>query len=92
MSLETKIEPRSGCTGDLGGIHFFTKVPGEVVISVGWSGGTALIPTLWRFRLGICDFKGLVNPQAGVCVCVCVCPSVRVHTWSRVSVPGAPWV
>lgn len=35
MSLESKTEPRPGWTGELGGIHSFTKVLGEVVISVG---------------------------------------------------------
>ena len=35
VSLQSKTEQRSDWTDELGRIHFFTKVLGEVVISVG---------------------------------------------------------
>lgn len=98
MSLESKTEPRPGWTGELGGIHSFTKVLGEVVISVGTTNyQLGLCP--WRFPSRICGFTALANPQAGECVrsCVyvcwraCVCVCTRAHSLDRVSAPGHFW-
>lgn len=76
MSLENKTEPRPGWTGEPGGIHFFTKVLGKVVIRV------APTPTSVPVAISYWDLR---LPDAGqpagwrVCarVCLGVCARAR---------------
>lgn len=82
MSLENETEPSPGWTGELGGIHFFTKVLGKVVIRV------APTPTSVPVAISFWDLRLSDSSQpAGwrVCARVCLCVRARARALPGVS-------